>query len=191
VGSRRPHRRLEALRRVDARSRRQALRRDRRRRRESDERPARRTDNYRPGRCSVIVAEVPFAKMWRRRPASSTAPRAGDQGSSGIRWRDPESQIKSQTKSQRPQTRGVTRLQPATIAAGKCHIRPHQATSRHGKNASYKRGVTGSNPVAPTRFLQLGDLIETLIGDPVTTAGNHRCMLPDGGRVPKGRGGIL
>jgi site-specific recombinase XerD len=28
---------------------------------------------------------------------------------------------------------------------------------------------------------------ETLIGDPVTTAGNHRCMLPYGGRVPSGR----
>ena len=44
---------------------------------------------------------------------------------------------------------------------------------------AYKRGVTGSNPVAPTKFLQLGGLFETLIGDPVTTAGNHRCMLPD------------
>jgi hypothetical protein len=32
---------------------------------------------------------------------------------------------------------------------------------------------------------------ETLIGDPVTTAGNHRCMLPDGGRVPAPEPGRL
>jgi len=35
--------------------------------------------------------------------------------------------------------------------------------------------------------LQLDDLFETLIGGPVTTAGNHRCTLPDGKRVPGGR----
>ena len=48
----------------------------------------------------------------------------------------------------------------------------------------YKRGGAGSNPAVPTKFLQLGGLFETLVGGPVTTAGNHRCMLPDGGRVP-------
>jgi hypothetical protein len=37
--------------------------------------------------------------------------------------------------------------------------------------------------------LQLDGLFETLIGGPVTTAGNHRCMLPDGG-VPSGHGSI-
>jgi len=62
-----------------------------------------------------------------------------------------KSQFKSQTKSQRPQTRGVTRLQPATIVAGRCHIRRQQATSSDGKNAPYKRGAGGSNPPAPTR----------------------------------------
>ena len=41
-----------------------------------------------------------------------------------------------------------------------------------------------------TKFVQLGGLVETLIGDPVTTAGNHRCMLPDGGRAPSGHGSI-
>ena len=66
------------------------------------------------------------------------------------------------------------------------HFRRHRATSCDSKTASYRRGVTGSNPVAPTRFSQLGGLFETLIGGPVTTAGNHRCMLPDGGRVPMG-----
>ncbi len=71
------------------------------------------------------------------------------------------------------------------IAAGRCHIRRRQATSRDGTNAPYKRGVTGSNPVAPTKFWQLGGLFETLIGDPVTTAGNHRCMLPDGEGCPR------
>ena len=47
-----------------------------------------------------------------------------------------------------------------------------------------KRGAGGSNPPAPTKFLQLGGLFETLIGGPVTTAGNHRCMLPDGEGCP-------
>ena len=42
------------------------------------------------------------------------------------------------------------------------------------------------NPIAPTKFLQLDGLFETLIGGQVTTAGNHWCMLPDGGRVPRG-----
>jgi hypothetical protein len=62
--------------------------------------------------------------------------------------------------------------------------------SRDGSVTSYKRGVTGSNPVAPTKFSQLNGLFETLIGGSVTTAGNHRCMLPDGRRVPEGRGSI-
>jgi hypothetical protein len=70
------------------------------------------------------------------------------------------------------------------------HFRRHRATSGDGSVASYKRGVTGSNPVAPTKFSQLDGLFETLIGDPVTTAGNHRCMLPDGERVPGGHGSI-
>jgi len=80
---------------------------------------------------------------------------AGAQGSSDIRWRDPRARSKSQTKSQRPQTRGVTRPRPATIVAASWHFRRCRATSRDGLVAPYKRGVTGSNPVAPTRFTQL------------------------------------
>jgi hypothetical protein len=34
--------------------------------------------------------------------------------------------------------------------AARWHLRRHQATFRGGRNAPYKRGVTGSNPVAPT-----------------------------------------
>jgi hypothetical protein len=44
-------------------------------------------------------------------------------------------------------------------------------------------------PSCATKFLQLDGLFETLIG-PVTVAGNHRCILPYGGRVPRGRGSI-
>jgi hypothetical protein len=51
--------------------------------------------------------------------------------------------------------------------------RAHSSAEEH---SPYKRGVTGSNPVAPTKFVQLDDIFETLIGNPVTTAGNHRCM---------------
>ena len=77
-------------------------------------------------------------------------------------------------------------------------VQMHEPTRKAGRNpypvSPYKRGVTGSNPVAPTKFLQLDGLFETLIGGPVTTAGNHRCMLPDGGKgaqgpgIPGGRG---
>ncbi len=60
-------------------------------------------------------------------------------------------------------------------------VQMHEPTRKAGRNPylipPYKRGVTGSNPVAPTEFLQLGGLFETLIGDPVTTGGNHWCML--------------
>jgi hypothetical protein len=38
--------------------------------------------------------------------------------------------------------------------------------------------------------LQLGGLFETLIGDPVTTGGNHRCMLLAGGKGAQGYGSI-
>ena len=61
----------------------------------------------------------------------------------------------------------------------------------------YKRGVTGSNPVAPTKFSQLDGIFETLIGNPVTTAGNHRRLTrprvrarrwhPAGGRGKRSR----
>jgi hypothetical protein len=98
--------------------------------------------------------------------------------------RYPIARSKSQSKSQRPQTRRVIRLRPATIVASRCRIGQQQETSRDGTNAPYKRGVTGSNPVAPTKFLQLDGLFETLIGESVIIAGNHRCMLPEGGRVP-------
>ncbi len=72
------------------------------------------------------------------------------------------------------------------VSAGQMRETAREAGRNPYRIPPYKRGVTGSNPVAPTRFLQLGGLIETLIGGSVTTAGNHRCMLPDGGRVPKG-----
>jgi hypothetical protein len=73
-------------------------------------------------------------------------------------------------------------------------VQMHEPTRKAGRNPylipPYKRGVTGSNPVAPTEFLQLGGRFETLIGDPVTTGGNHWCMLLTEERVPSGRGSI-
>jgi hypothetical protein len=51
-------------------------------------------------------------------------------------------------------------------------------------------GALVRTQLRPPGFLQLAGLFETLIGNPVTTAGNHRCMLPDGGRVPSGQGSI-
>ena len=59
--------------------------------------------------------------------------------------------LKSQTKSQRPPSSGHDRLQPASITASRLHIRQRPAPSRAQGCAPYKRGFTGSNPVAPTR----------------------------------------
>ncbi len=58
---------------------------------------------------------------------------------------------RSQTGNQRRQTPGDVRRGPATINAVSCHNRRRQRTCCDGRVASYKRGVTGSNPVAPTR----------------------------------------
>src|SRR5579859_3047824 len=63
--------------------------------------------------------------------------------------------------------------------------RAHSSAEEH---SPYKREAGGSNPPAPTKFLQLDYLFETLIGSPVTTPGNHRCTLPDGRRVPRSNG---
>ena len=70
------------------------------------------------------------------------------------------------------------------VLAVRVHEPPLKAEHDSDLIPPYKRGVTGSNPVAPTKSFQLGGLFETLIGNSVTTAGNHRCMLPDGERVP-------
>jgi hypothetical protein len=96
------------------------------------------------------------------------------------RWGScPVARSKSQTKSQRPQTPGHARPLPAAITAARWHVRTFPAPSSHTTDFAYERGVTVSNPVAPTRFSQLNGIFETLIGNPATTAGNHRCMLPD------------
>jgi len=39
--------------------------------------------------------------------------------------------------------------------------------------------------------LQLDGFIETLILGPVTTAGNHRCILPGMAKASQGRGSVL
>jgi len=63
-------------------------------------------------------------------------------------------------------------------------VQMHEPTRKAGRNPErvppYKRGGAGSNPAAPTKFLQLDGLFETLIGGQVTTAGNHRCILLPG-----------
>jgi hypothetical protein len=96
----------------------------------------------------------------------------------------------SQTGSHRRQTPGDAGRRARTISAVSWHNKLRRATFRDRSVASYKRGGAGSNPAAPTRFLQLDGLFETPIGGQVTTAGNHRCILPDGGRVPSCHGSI-
>ena len=58
--------------------------------------------------------------------------------------------------SQRKQTTGDTGRRQAIISPASWRFRRRQATSSDGRIASYKRGVTGSNPVAPTRSEGLG-----------------------------------
>ena len=45
-------------------------------------------------------------------------------------------------------------------------------------------------PSCAHQVLQLDGLFKTPIGGPLTTAGNHRCMLSDGRRCPVGHGSI-
>jgi hypothetical protein len=55
----------------------------------------------------------------------------------------------AKTGSQRRQVQSDVERRLATISPGNWHFRRHPATSRYGWVAP-KRGVTGSNPVAPT-----------------------------------------
>ncbi len=48
-----------------------------------------------------------------------------------------------------------TRPRPATDLAGRCHAGPRRAMSRDRTTSSYKRGVAGSSPAAPTTKYQL------------------------------------
>ena len=71
------------------------------------------------------------------------------------------------------------------VFAGQAHEADAVSCTSSELISPYKREAGGSNPPAPTKFLQLGGIFETLIGDPVATAGNHRCMLPDGEGYPR------
>ena len=84
----------------------------------------------------------------------------------------------SQRGSQRRQTSGDAGRHQATKSPASWHFRRRQATFSDGTNSPYKRGVTGSNPVLPTKFSQLDGLFGTLAGDPATTAGNHPVHAP-------------
>jgi hypothetical protein len=77
---------------------------------------------------------------------------------------------KSRPRRRRPRTR---KLSAFLVSSTRITVRAHSSAE---ERSPYKREATGSNPVAPTRFLQLDGIFETLIGGPVTTAGNHRCL---------------
>jgi hypothetical protein len=57
----------------------------------------------------------------------------------------------SQTGSQRRQIQSDVERHLAAIWLANWHFRRYQATYRDGSFAPFKRGATGSNPVAPTR----------------------------------------
>ena len=80
----------------------------------------------------------------------------------------------------------LTARETGTLAAfavpyGASECRAHSSVVEH---SPYKRGVRRFKSYCAHKFPQLNGLFETLIGEPVTTGGNHRCMLPDGGRCP-------
>jgi hypothetical protein len=72
----------------------------------------------------------------------------------------------SQTGSQHRQPSSDAGRRPATVGAARCLFRLRQTTSRDGKIAPYKRGVTGSKPVAPTTFSQVDGLLKSQIKEP-------------------------
>ena len=61
----------------------------------------------------------------------------------------------SQTGSHWQQACGHIGPQSATIVTGQGHVWPRPAPPGDGGGLSYKRGVTGSNPVAPTQVRAL------------------------------------
>jgi len=90
---------------------------------------------------------------------------------------------KSQTKSQRPQTPGHARPLPATITAARWHVRPSPAPSSHATDFAYKRDAGGSNPPAPTRFLQLDGFLRGC--RVVSQRGYGRCSANSRGPDPR------
>jgi len=60
------------------------------------------------------------------------------------------------------------------VFAGQAHEPALWAGRYSGPFSPYKREAGGSNPPAPTKFLQLDGLFETLIGDPGTTGACFR-----------------
>jgi hypothetical protein len=59
---------------------------------------------------------------------------------------------RAKLKSQRSPAPGAIRPRPASITAGRGHIRRRPAPSRRRRCAPYKPGAGGSNPPAPTKF---------------------------------------
>src|SRR6478736_623536 len=93
----------------------------------------------------------------------------------------------SQTGSQRRQTLGDAGRRLATMSSASWLFGRRWATSGDGSVASYKRGVTGSNPVAPTRFGKMRCPRRHQLRDVVDHA-TARCYVSDGaiGGVPAG-----
>jgi hypothetical protein len=103
--------------------------------------------------CLRSLTEMPWSLAHDQMPplrswlAAVRPVRRGSAGTTGVQQRHP----KSQTKSQRPPISGHDEPPPVMIAAGRRHASRCPAPSSYPANAPYKRGVTGSNPVAPTR----------------------------------------
>ena len=82
------------------------------------------------------------------------------------------------------------RTSPGMVFAAQLHELIAIAGARSFPISPYKRGVTSSNPVAPTKFLQLGGLFETLIGGWVNHSREPPVHAPGRGRVPKGHASV-
>ena len=117
----------------------------------------------RPGTYRMGVPHqrsLPHRPPPRRRSQQRHLPRAeGLIGVHCLSWRSAvqlggRRYAKSQTKSRRPQAPGDTQPHAATTGAAGRHVRPGPATSTHKSYAPYKRGVTGSNPIAPRRSIR-------------------------------------
>ena len=146
--------------------------------------PRRTQSQPRPNECSAPSTSAPGYGSctwcsWLRSCRCNRRDRRGAPAGRG-----PRSAPTCRPRRSRPLARMLSAF---LVSSTRVTVRAHSSAVEH---SPYKRGVTGSNPVAPTRFLQLDGLFGTLIGGSVTTAGNHRCMLPCR-EVPRGHGSII
>jgi len=142
---------------------------------------------------SALPSRSPHcARPRRRRPSSAgRTPRIIARSKSGFADASVSSTAPGTTcGNHRANSPRHPRASPGMVSAVQMHGPARGAGRIPCRIPPYKREAGGSNPPAPTRFVQLDGLFEKANRRPGNHAGNHRCMLPDAGRVTSGPGSI-